>query len=54
MPRLVEQKYGPVLARAYERQGIYEFVNPVLRLSVNLRELSRVSDQHLSEGPRSQ
>lgn len=35
MPRLVEAKYGPVLERV--EQGVYEFVNPVLRQYVRLR-----------------
>ena len=39
MPRLVEKKYGPVLERVTERQGIYEFVNPVLRQYIRLRAL---------------
>jgi Cdc6-like AAA superfamily ATPase len=39
IPRLVDEKYGPCLKRVAERQGIYEFVNPVLRLYVNLRQL---------------
>lgn len=38
IPRLVERKYGPVLERVTERQGTYEFVNPVLRQYVKLRE----------------
>ncbi len=38
IPRLVEKKYGPVLERVNERQGTYEFVNPVLRQYVRLRE----------------
>jgi Cdc6-like AAA superfamily ATPase len=37
LPRLVDPKYGPVLRRLPEAQGIYEFVNPVLRLYVRLR-----------------
>jgi hypothetical protein len=37
IPRLVDEAYGPVLRRLTERQGVYEFVNPVLRLYVNLR-----------------
>ena len=37
VPRLVDPTYGPVLRRVPERQGIYEFVNPVLRLYVTLR-----------------
>lgn len=40
IPRLVEEKYGPVLERVPERQGTYEFVNPVLRQYVKLRSLS--------------
>jgi len=38
MPRLIEKKYGPVLERITERQGMYEFVNPVLRQYIRLRE----------------
>jgi hypothetical protein len=38
VPRLVDPTYGPVLKRVPERQGIYEFVNPVLRLYVRLRK----------------
>jgi hypothetical protein len=39
MPRLVDRKYGPALERVDERQGIYEFVDPVFRLYVRLRNL---------------
>jgi hypothetical protein len=39
IPRLVERKYGPALERVDERQGIYEFVDPVFRLYVRLRNL---------------
>jgi hypothetical protein len=39
LPRLVEARYGPILRRASERQGVYEFVNPVLRLYIKLRQL---------------
>jgi Cdc6-like AAA superfamily ATPase len=39
IPRLVERRYGPVLERVPERQGIYEFVNPVFRQYVRLRKL---------------
>ena len=38
MPRLVEARYGPVLERV--GQGIYEFVNPILRQYVRLRGMS--------------
>ncbi|WP_175745600.1 AAA family ATPase [Burkholderia ambifaria] len=39
IPRLVEKRYGPVLERVPERQGVYEFVNPVLRQYIKLRKL---------------
>lgn len=39
MPRLVEKRYGPVLERIPERQGTYEFVNPILRQYIRLRQL---------------
>jgi hypothetical protein len=39
IPRLVEKKYGPVLERIPERQGTYEFVNPVLRQYIRLRQI---------------
>lgn len=38
IPRLVEKKYGPILERVTERQGTYEFVNPVLRQYIRLRQ----------------
>jgi len=37
IPRLVDKKYGPILFRHGEKQGVYEFENPVLRLYVRLR-----------------
>lgn len=39
IPRLVEKRYGPVLERIPERQGVYEFVNPVLRQYIKLRKI---------------
>lgn len=39
LPRLIDENYGPVLRRIPERQGIYEFVNPILRLYVDLRAM---------------
>jgi len=39
MPRLVDRKYGPVLERVPERQGVYEFLNPVLRQYIRLRTI---------------
>ena len=38
LPRLVDEKYGPILRRESDRQGVYEFVNPVLRLYIKLRK----------------
>ncbi len=40
LPRLVDPTYGPVLKRIPEVQGVYEFVNPVLRLYIRLRAFS--------------
>jgi Cdc6-like AAA superfamily ATPase len=40
LPRLLDRKYGPVLARVSEKPGIYEFVNPVFRIYVRLRRLT--------------
>ena len=40
MPRLVKKKYGPVLEHVLERQGTYEFINPVFRKYIRLRQLS--------------
>lgn len=37
LPRLLESRYGPALRRLPEAQGIYDFVNPVLRLYIRLR-----------------
>lgn len=37
IPRLVDNNFGPVLMRVTDKQGLYEFVNPVFRLYVNLR-----------------
>ena len=39
LPRLIDPKFGPVLNRVEERQGLYEFVNPVFRLYVRLRKI---------------
>lgn len=39
MPRLVDKKFGPVLERVAEKQGMYEFVNPVLRQYIRLRSI---------------
>ncbi|MFT7293015.1 MAG: Cdc6-like AAA superfamily ATPase [Pseudohongiellaceae bacterium] len=39
LPRLIDKKYGSVIRRIPEGQGIYEFTNPVFRLYVNLRSI---------------
>ena len=39
LPRLLDAKFGPTLVRIPEKPGIYEFVNPVFRLYVRLRQL---------------
>lgn len=39
LPRLLDKNYGPVLRRIPEGQGIYEFINPVFRLYINLRAI---------------
>ena len=38
LPRLLDVNFGPVLTRIPEKPGIYEFVNPVFRLYVRLRQ----------------
>lgn len=37
LPRLLDPKFGPALAKIPEAQGVYEFVNPVFKLYVKLR-----------------
>lgn len=37
IPRLIDKNFGPVLRRTGEKQGVYEFVNPVFRVYVQLR-----------------
>ena len=38
IPRLVDKKYGPALIKIEDRAGIYEFLNPILRVYIRLRE----------------
>ncbi len=38
IPRLLDSNFGPALARVPENPGIYDFVNPVFRLYVRLRQ----------------
>ena len=40
LPRLLDEKYGPILKRKQDSHGIYEFVNPIFRLYVQLRSLN--------------
>jgi Cdc6-like AAA superfamily ATPase len=39
LPRLLDKKFGPVLRSIPEGRGVYEFVNPVFRLYVRLRNM---------------
>ena len=39
IPRLVEERYGPVLVKNPEQRGVYEFADPVFRAYVKLRKL---------------
>lgn len=39
LPRLLDKKFGPALRSIPEGRGIYEFVNPVFRLHVRLRDM---------------
>lgn len=43
MPRLLDAKFGPVMQRV--DHGVYEFVNPVLRQYIRLRDLPMASVQ---------
>jgi hypothetical protein len=39
IPRLLDPKFGPVLSRVSDRVGVYEFINPVFRVYVQLRQM---------------
>lgn len=39
LPRLLDKSFGPALLRVGEKQGVYEFANPILRLYVRMRNL---------------
>ena len=39
LPRLLDKNFGPALLRVGEKQGVYEFANPILRLYVRMRNL---------------
>lgn len=38
VPRLLDGNFGPAMVRVPEKPGVYEFVNPVFRLYVRLRQ----------------
>jgi hypothetical protein len=40
IPRLIDKRFGPVLIKSEERQGLYEFVNPIFRIYCQLRQLT--------------
>ena len=39
LPRLVDEKHGYVLSRVKDAHGVYEFINPVLRIYISVRSL---------------
>ena len=39
IPRLIDKNYGPTLVRREEKQGVYEFVNPIFRVYCQLRKM---------------
>lgn len=39
LPRLIDKKFGPVLVKSEERQGLYEFINPIFRVYCQLKDL---------------
>ena len=39
LPRLIDKKFGPILVKSEERQGLYEFVNPIFRVYCQLKEI---------------
>lgn len=41
LPRLLEAQYGPVLVKDPNRQGVYEFLDPVFRAYVKLRRIGQ-------------
>jgi Cdc6-like AAA superfamily ATPase len=41
LPRLIEERYGPVLVKVPETRGSYEFTDPVFRAYVKLRHVGR-------------
>jgi hypothetical protein len=41
LPRLIEERYGPILAKIPDTRGSYEFTDPVFRAYVKLRRIGR-------------
>jgi len=41
IPRLIDKAYGPALVKVDDREGVYEFPDPVFRLYIRLRALSK-------------
>lgn len=41
LPRLIEDRYGPVLVKVPDTRGSYEFTDPVFRAYVKLRHIGR-------------
>lgn len=39
MPRLIEERYGPVLVKVPDSRGLYEFMDPVFRTYVKIRHV---------------
>ena len=39
IPRLVDSNFGPALVRIEDRPGVYEFLNPILRVYVRMRTI---------------
>jgi Cdc6-like AAA superfamily ATPase len=39
LPRLVEERYGPILVKIPDHRGLYEFADPVFRAYVRLRNI---------------
>lgn len=41
LPRLIEEKYGPVLVKVPDGRGLYEFSDPVFRTYIKLRSIGQ-------------
>jgi Cdc6-like AAA superfamily ATPase len=38
LPRLIDERYGPILVKSSDQRGVYEFTDPVFRAYVKLRK----------------